>query len=482
MRIPRAAWVCAFVAFANGVAWGLIVPPFQLPDEPGHVAYVQYLAETGKPPPGERSLEALSVEERRVLRALRYKQVEFRPDNRPLTTARAQRMLEEALESGADRVGEGGYTHASGLPPLYYALAAAAYHATPSTNLLDRLHVMRLVAALLAAVTALLVFLFCAQLLPATPWAWTVGGLVAAMQPVFGNLSGAVHSDSLLYAAAAGVFLAFAISFRRGLTVGSGAAIGAALAVGALAKPTMLGLAPGIALGLLLLVVRAEGTDRRAAVRGAIAAAACAAAPLLLYALLNATVWDYGVYLRGSGDKPRPDAGTTSIGGGLSYIWQFYLPRLPFMDDQFEGYELADVWFDGFVGRFGVLEYGFGTAVDAVALVVYALVIAFAVRELVVCAPAVRRRALELATYVAMALALLFAIHWAGYQGRTLYYTGFEQARYLLPLLALYGGLSRSRPGAPGAASARWPRSLWSRLAVTHTLLALLLTITRYYG
>ena len=67
--------------------------------------------------------------------------------------------------------------------------------------------------------------------------------------------------------AAAGVFLAFAISFRRGLTVGSGAAIGAALAVGALAKPTMLGLAPGVALGLLLLVVRAEGGDRRAAVR-----------------------------------------------------------------------------------------------------------------------------------------------------------------------------------------------------------------------
>ena len=49
-RLPTAAWVCFLVALLNGIAWGLITPLFQTSDEAGHVAYVQYVAETGKPP------------------------------------------------------------------------------------------------------------------------------------------------------------------------------------------------------------------------------------------------------------------------------------------------------------------------------------------------------------------------------------------------------------------------------------------------
>ena len=49
----RAALLCALVAVLNALAWGLLVPPFQVPDEESHTAYVQYLAETGKvPKPG----------------------------------------------------------------------------------------------------------------------------------------------------------------------------------------------------------------------------------------------------------------------------------------------------------------------------------------------------------------------------------------------------------------------------------------------
>ena len=46
----RAAWLCALVAFLNSSAWAVWTPPLQAPDEPAHVYYVQYLAETGKVP------------------------------------------------------------------------------------------------------------------------------------------------------------------------------------------------------------------------------------------------------------------------------------------------------------------------------------------------------------------------------------------------------------------------------------------------
>ena len=43
-----------------------------------------------------------------------------------------------------------------------------------------------------------------------------------------------------------------------------------------------------------------------------------------------------------------------------SYMWQFYLPRLPFMHTvYFETYQLRDIWFNGFIGQFGWLDFRF---------------------------------------------------------------------------------------------------------------------------
>lgn len=43
--VPLAGWICAAVAILNAVCWSVITPPFQVPDEPPHVAYVRQLAE-----------------------------------------------------------------------------------------------------------------------------------------------------------------------------------------------------------------------------------------------------------------------------------------------------------------------------------------------------------------------------------------------------------------------------------------------------
>jgi len=491
-EVPRAGWLCALVAILAGTSWALLVPPFQVPDEPAHFAYTQYLAEAGEPPRGEPGKRAYSQELRRVLDAVRYKQVEVRPDNRPLASAKAQRGLERALETSGDRESEGGSSHANNNQPVYYAIELAPYWLVPSGNLLDRLFSMRLLSALLSGITVLFVFLFLRELLPGIPWAWPVGALAVALQPVFGNISGAIHSDNLLYAASAAVFLMLAVCFRRGLTAPRGAALGLATSVGILTKPTMLGLVPGIALGLALLVSRAGRDDRTVPLRGVATALLFAALPVVIYGLLSLQIWDRGFYLATSGeaeqggDLPGAAADTVvmakTLGGYLEYVWQFYLPRLPFMEAQFDQFPLAHIWFDGFVGRFGALEYGFGTPVDAVAICVFSAIVLLAARELVRNRSSIRTRLPELITYMTVAGGTILFVHKAGYDGRTPEIQGFEQARYLFPMLALYAALIALAARGAGRRFGPTAGVLIVSLAIAHTLLALLLTLTRYYG
>ena len=55
-RVPAACVACAAIGFAHAALWAVVTPPFQVPDEPSHVGYAQYLAETGKVPSGQGRL------------------------------------------------------------------------------------------------------------------------------------------------------------------------------------------------------------------------------------------------------------------------------------------------------------------------------------------------------------------------------------------------------------------------------------------
>jgi 4-amino-4-deoxy-L-arabinose transferase-like glycosyltransferase len=495
-RIPTAAWVCALAALLNGLTWSLIVPLFQVPDEQAHVAYAQYMAEAHKPPSGRNDLTPFSEEERLLVEVAAWKQISRRPENRVSGTAASHQILQRTVDLQTNRLGEGGYTSITNNPPLYYALAAIAYHLTPSQSLPNRIHAMRLLSVLLAAVTTLLTFLFLRELLPGTPWAWTIGALAVAFQPLFGFISGGVNSDNLLFAAAAGVFYLLARSFRRGLTPALGLWIGAVTAIGLLAKINMVGLIPGIALGLVLLVLRTNPERRRQAIRAALGAAGVVAGATLVYALLNETIWDRGLLFGASGASLSSGTGggiltgppdvtqvpSGSIGDALSYGWQFYLPRLPFMHAQFAHYPLYEVWFKGFIGSFGWLDYGFPGWVYTVALFIVLAVVGLAVRELVERWATVRSRAAELITYAAIVIGLLILTNGSGYSARVGGAGGFEQARYLLPLLPLYAAIVAL---AVRGAGRRWGQPvgvLLVAIAIAHTAVAFLLTLTRYYG
>jgi hypothetical protein len=451
------------------------------------------VAEAHKPPSGRSELSSFSAEERLLVDVERWKQISRRRDNRVSGTAAAHQLLQRTVNLHVNRLGEGGYTSITNNPPLYYGLAAIAYRLTPSSSLPNRIHAMRLLSVLLAAVTTLFAFLFLRELLPGTPWAWTVGALAVAFQPMFGFISGGVNSDDLLFAAASGVFFFLARSFRLGLTIERGLWLGALTAAGLLAKINMIGLLPGIALGLVLLVRRAPPDGRRAALRGAAGAGLVVAVAALVYVALNEALWDRGLFFGASGASLRGGAAikgpadvtqvpSGSIGDALSYAWQFYLPRLPFMHAQFTQYPLYEVWFKGFIGSFGWLEYGFSPWVYTLALWIFLALLALAGRELVSKRLVIRSRLSELITYAAIAVGLLILTNGNGYSARMGGAGGFEQARYLLPLLALYGAIIAL---AARGAGRRWGPPvgvLIVSVAIAHTAVAMLLTLTRYYG
>jgi 4-amino-4-deoxy-L-arabinose transferase-like glycosyltransferase len=482
-RVPRAAWACALVALANGLAWSLIVPPFQVPDENAHYAYVAQVAERGTVPRQVLPEGMLSPAQDATLGAIGFYQMVGETHSPAPFSQLQQRTIEAVGRARLSTRGDGDALTATNNPPLYYALEAVPYELVSGGTVLDRLAAMRVLSALMGAVTVLLVYLFLSELLPARPWVWSVGALVAAFQPLFGFISGGVNNDNLLYLMAAGVLWALARTFRRGLYPLNGALIGAFLGLGLVTKLTLLGFLPAVALALALELRRAWSRERARALRGAAWAVGLTAAPVVCYLALNHLVWKRGAIPGGLGGVPATSATGPrfSFGAELDHIWQLFLPPLG-MRHQFAYLPLARTWFKGFVGRFGWLDYTFPGWFYRVALAVVLIAGALAVAEL-----ARRRRALagrlgELSVYALALVGLCVEIGVESYREAVLNGGLFEQARYLLPLLGLYAALASLAARAGGR---RWGPAIGAALvmlAIGHDLFAQAITISRYYA
>jgi hypothetical protein len=469
------------VAFANGVAWSVIVPPFQVPDENAHYAYVAQIAENGTLPHPQSPEPLLPPREEYLANALLTFGIVYHAEN-PAPLANSQQQAIEHVEAEKlSAKGTGTALTATNNPPLYYGLEAIAYKLTPSGSVLDKLAAMRVLSALFGACTVLLVFMFLSELLPGTPWAWPVGALLVAFQPLFGFMSGGVNNDDLLFLAAAGMFWGIARAFRRGLDARTGALLGGFVGVGLVAKLNMLGFVPAVVLAVALLVLRELPRPGRA-LRGAAVAALLGGGPVLLYVLLNHFAWGRGYFPGGVASVATAPSGRRfSTAEELSHVWQLFLPRL-WMRPQFTSYPLWSTWFVGLVGRFGWQDYTFPYWVYQLARVIALAVLALACVEFVRRRAAMRRRLGELCVYVVVVAGLCLEIGIESY--RYLFTTGetFEQARYLLPLLPLYAGIAVLAARVGGR---RWGPACGAALvmlAIGHDLYAQAITVARYYS
>lgn len=479
-RVPAAAWLCALIAVLNAVSWSFITPPFQNPDEPDHFSYVKQLAETGSRPvsgTGKYTPETVAV-----LEALHYTHIRQGPSNRAIFTQSEQNKLEEVMKTYA-QAGEKGSPDAGvayAEPPLYYALETIPYDVGAGGSLLDRVQLARMFSALFAGLTALFAFLFVRETLPRVRWAWIVGGLGVAVAPLLGSMSGAVNPDSLLFAVSAALFYCLARAFRRGLTIRLAIATGFLIAAGFATKLNFIGIAPGVFAGLAIVGMREVRRNDRGAWRAPALGAAIGCAPVALYVVSNVLS---GAPALGSGAGTLSTFFNHRLLARVNYIWQFFLPRIPGTTNDFPGlFPARQIWFDGYIGRFGWLDTFFPEWVYTVAFIAALALAALCIRALFAGRSFLRGRVPELATYGLIVVGLFILVGSDSYQVFPEQPASFGQTRYLLPLLPLLAAVFAL---AARGAGRRWGPVVGTLLVLLlfgHDLFSQLQVIARYYG
>jgi 4-amino-4-deoxy-L-arabinose transferase-like glycosyltransferase len=315
--------------------------------------------------------------------------------------------------------------------PASYVLPALAYR-LEGGDAFDRLWALRIGSALMSALAVLFVFGTLRELIPSARWPAVAGALLVAFQPMWGFMSGTVNADIGVNLAGSALLYLLVRVLRRGLTARRFAAIAVVVVLGVLAKGTMFAFVPALLAALAILAWRHRATLRvrlsprvvaAFAIPGAVAFAAAAGA-------MDALGRPLFVAPNGAG----PVEAGVSPSGVLSYVWQFYLPKLPFMSDIFTAPDSPafTVYIRRGFGAFGWLSVNLPSwALYVIAATIFALVV-LAVRTVLIRRDAVRERAPELAV---LALAFMCVAAFSHIAFVRVNPSGeiLEQGRYLFP-------------------------------------------------
>ncbi len=351
------------------------MPLLQGPDEGTHLARVGALADNGVLVPSEEDAGKLPRE--LVVTAVEAGLVPLvgnlaaRPAWTELDERRWRAAIgrlgedERALVQAPRGTGIGGTNR---YPPLYYGYLSVPWKAADSGSFLARAHLARLANLPLLLLCVALTWVLAAELLPGIAWARPLAAGIVALEPQLAFLSGVVNPDLLIVTLTTGLAVAGVRTARSGLTPGRLAVLAGTSVAATLTHPRGVALLVVAALAVLL---GARGRLRRGWVLGG-------AAGLVGLAAAAAVVLSrvFEIPLLSAGDGAPFQAREL-----VSYVWQFYLPALPFMEAPLGGdYGFREVWVQTFFGTFGSLEIGYATWVyDALQVLVLALLALFVV-------------------------------------------------------------------------------------------------------
>jgi 4-amino-4-deoxy-L-arabinose transferase-like glycosyltransferase len=431
---PRGLALLLGIVAVLGVSWIMIVPPWQSPDEVAHFAYAQSLAENFALP-GEAERPGISSDQSFADLAVGASRGAFYPSTSPPDWSSADYDAYLAVEHGADPPAKdngSGPNPASQNPPLYYLYADIGYLIDKGGTTFGRLYAMRMVGVLLLLTTTIAAWLLVGETLGRRRVPQLAGAAVSGLLPMATFMSTSVNPDALLIALwTIALWLGARVINRRG----QGADVIALCAVGAMAiltKATSYALVPPIALAIVIGWWRRPSGERKAAL-GPIAVGALAlAVPVLAWLSLATSLG--GTAITTVGASP---AQAFNVRQFLSYVWQFYLPRLPFMVPLRTTPQLAvyDIWVRQGLGNFGWLDvfepswvYRAGAVIAAAIGVAAAVIVGR--RGLV-------RRLPLLSFFASALLALLVLLHVSEYRVILAGGGQFNQGRYLLPIVGL---------------------------------------------
>jgi hypothetical protein len=250
--------VLLVVVAAKGVLWSVVLPPLEVPDEPAHFAYAQYVAEEQAIPRRSDSPdhgEPFSAQLRAAIEVTN--QARERPGDRP-TYGTGGAGPDEQIPDSAARTSDESHNPSAGYPPLYYLGAAAAY-ALPPIDFFTSLATMRLWSVALGVATIWLVVAIGRRAFRNETAALALG-VAVAFQPVWSQATAGVNNDAAVVLAGAGCTLvALDLARRPGharLPLMAGAVLGLAL----LTKPYAAAFVVPMGVGWLL--GRRHGTGR----------------------------------------------------------------------------------------------------------------------------------------------------------------------------------------------------------------------------
>ncbi len=342
----RVALLLYALAAVNFTCWSLITPPFQAPDEVDHFAYTQSLVERGESPsPSPASpLARWSTSQALLLESMGFTNDHQIGDTKPPWEAGQQRRWREVVQALHPKASDGGGLETAATHgPAYYAALAPGYMLASSSPA-EQLTLMRLSSALLGALAVLFAFLLGRELAPRRPWVAVLVALLIAYEPMYGFISGAVNNDVGVNAGAAALMWLLIVIMRRGWRPLPALAMGVTLLALPAIKQTAFSLYPVAGLAVAVALWRHR---RRSELPGYAAAGAGALGAWWLAKRLQAWFHPAGVAaaaVAGAASSAVSEAVSHPL-GYLAYLWEVFLPRLPFMAKHFTtsvpaGYEI----------------------------------------------------------------------------------------------------------------------------------------------
>jgi 4-amino-4-deoxy-L-arabinose transferase-like glycosyltransferase len=432
---PKSLAVLLVIVLGIGLSWALVVPPWQSPDELAQFGFVQSIAENFAIPhtPGapQKSSDVIAADA-----AVGASRGAFWPASAPPDWSRADYSAYLAAEHAThpSRSNGNGPSTATNNPPLFYLVAAVPYLIDHGGTAFGRLYSIRLFGVLLLLLTTIGAWLLAGEVfgrrrLPQLGCAGATGLL-----PMAGFMSTAVNPDALLMASWTFTLWLGARVINRRARGWDVVCLCAATAAAILTKATSYALVGPVLVALLIGWLRRPVGDRARAVIPLAAGGVVLAVPVLTWVSLASRLG--GLSITTVGSAP---AHPFLISGFFSYLWQFYLPRLPSLNPlrPTPGLPVYDIWLRQLTGTFGWLDVYLpdwmyrAAAVAAAALGVGCLALLTRLRQ---------RRQLALLAFFALALlALLAVLHVTEYRALISGGGVFLQGRYLLPVVSLFG-------------------------------------------
>jgi Dolichyl-phosphate-mannose-protein mannosyltransferase len=422
-RVPLPLALLLVVATVQALAWIVLLPALQGPDEVSHFTYTQRIYERHTIPwtPGGGSADAAGPYSQEVAVASSAGGVGPLAANvtaRPLWTRADERAWSIAAK-GADR-GNGGYTSALRNPPLYYLYEVVPYALGAGGTFWDRQLLMRLANVPLLLVAIVFTWLLAGELLGRRRPLQFLATAIVAFVPQLMNIVATVNPDIALVAIWSAALYVMTLVVRRGITRPLLVWLVLLNVIGGFTQPRSVTLLIPSVIAVLLVLARERDWRRVTPLTAGVGAVVLVGLVTLAWA----------------------ERGVGSVREFVSYVWQFYLPKLGFMTTTIgpPSYDVHSGFVDRIFGTLAQLEVGLPPTLDDIAWWTARLGLLAVVVALIVKRRAVRANAAVAVVLVTAMWTLVLGLHLVAY--RTMIGEPSDPiitGRYLLPFVALLG-------------------------------------------